>query len=252
MKAEKILAWVLALGMTFSTAAGFTAYAEGAQETVVRKDIANIVIPVDEADITITAPIDGQKPDLKASTTAKGVEIAQDPRWYLGNTELDKDSTFSAGKVYFVRVYLKPMEGYILSDDIKVSINGRQAYEPLDGGSIRVFSVSFTAQRNSADSSAAESSSSNSESSSSKINYSSKKPDSSSQGGNTTVSMPGDVNADKKIDIEDAVLVINHVNGVRPLSDNEYSRANVDRNKTVDIEDAVAIISHVNGVKAIG
>lgn len=61
----------------------------------------------------------------------------------------------------------------------------------------------------------------------------------------------GDVNADKKIDIEDAVLVINHINGARALTGEEYDRSDIDRNEKTDIEDAVAIISHVNGVNVI-
>lgn len=61
----------------------------------------------------------------------------------------------------------------------------------------------------------------------------------------------GDVNDDGKIDIEDAVMVINHVNGQKALTDAESSRADIDGNKNIDIEDAVSIISHVNGVKAI-
>lgn len=61
----------------------------------------------------------------------------------------------------------------------------------------------------------------------------------------------GDVNGDGNIDIEDAVKVINNVNGLNPLTDDEASRADIDANKKIDIEDAVAIIAHVNGVKAI-
>lgn len=61
----------------------------------------------------------------------------------------------------------------------------------------------------------------------------------------------GDVNADGNIDIEDAVMVINHVNGQKALTDDESKRANIDKNDKIDIEDAVAIISHVNGIKAI-
>lgn len=61
----------------------------------------------------------------------------------------------------------------------------------------------------------------------------------------------GDVNADGKIDIEDAVMVINNVNGVTPLTDDQIKCADIDGNKTIDIEDAVAIISHVNGINPI-
>lgn len=61
----------------------------------------------------------------------------------------------------------------------------------------------------------------------------------------------GDVNGDGRIDIEDAVMVINQINGQKALSNSEAKRANVDRNDKIDIEDAVAIIGHVNGIKVI-
>lgn len=58
----------------------------------------------------------------------------------------------------------------------------------------------------------------------------------------------GDVNGDGKIDIEDAVMVINHVNGVKVLTDDESNRADIDGNNDIDIEDAVRMISYINGV----
>lgn len=61
----------------------------------------------------------------------------------------------------------------------------------------------------------------------------------------------GDVNGDKTIDIEDAVLVIGNVNGNNVLTSEQEKSADVDGSGNVDIEDAVAIISHVNGVKSI-
>lgn len=61
----------------------------------------------------------------------------------------------------------------------------------------------------------------------------------------------GDVNADSEIDVEDAVRIINHVNGVKSLNNDEFKRGDIDKNGKVDIEDAVSIIAHVNGVKAI-
>lgn len=61
----------------------------------------------------------------------------------------------------------------------------------------------------------------------------------------------GDVNSDKRIDIEDAVMVIGHINGNQALTSKECRRADIDGNKVIDIEDAVAIIAHVNGVKPI-
>lgn len=75
-------------------------------------------------------------------------------------------------------------------------------------------------------------------------------PDSSSSPDRPTYK-PGDVNADGSIDIEDAVMVINHVNGMTALTDDETKRADIDGNSDIDIEDAVAIISHVNGVTPI-
>ena len=62
----------------------------------------------------------------------------------------------------------------------------------------------------------------------------------------------GDVDGSGNIDIEDAVAVISHVNGVKSLSSSAMKLADVDSNGEVDIVDAVAIISHVNGVKPIG
>lgn len=61
----------------------------------------------------------------------------------------------------------------------------------------------------------------------------------------------GDVNGDGTVDIEDAVMVIGHVNGSKALSGAESKRADVDGNSNIDIEDAVAIISHVNGIKSL-
>lgn len=61
----------------------------------------------------------------------------------------------------------------------------------------------------------------------------------------------GDVNSDGKIDIEDSVMVINHINGVKPLTDDQNRRADADFSKDIDIEDAVCIINHINGISLI-
>lgn len=66
---------------------------------------------------------------------------------------------------------------------------------------------------------------------------------------------PGDINGDGLIDIDDALLVINNVNGIAPITD-EYDLkvANVsdtDFSGVIDIEDAVAIIRHINGEEAL-
>lgn len=46
-------------------------------------------------------------------------------------------------------------------------------------------------------------------------------------------------------------MIIGHVNGSKALTDAESKRADVDGNSIIDIEDAVAIISHVNGIKSL-
>lgn len=61
----------------------------------------------------------------------------------------------------------------------------------------------------------------------------------------------GDVNNDEKIDVEDAVKIINHINGVTPLTEDQMIRADVDHNSVIDIQDAVKVINHVNGLAAI-
>lgn len=58
----------------------------------------------------------------------------------------------------------------------------------------------------------------------------------------------GDVNNDNNIDIEDAVAVINNVNGVTPLTKSQEKFADVDGSGRIDIEDAVKIIANINGV----
>lgn len=57
----------------------------------------------------------------------------------------------------------------------------------------------------------------------------------------------GDVNGDGTIDIEDAVAVIQHINGITPLTDEQEERADVSKDKNIDIDDAVTLISFVNG-----
>lgn len=61
----------------------------------------------------------------------------------------------------------------------------------------------------------------------------------------------GDVNNDTNIDIEDAVAVINHVNGLASLTEEQEKYADVNSSKNIDIEDAVLIINHINGLSAL-
>lgn len=58
----------------------------------------------------------------------------------------------------------------------------------------------------------------------------------------------GDINGDKLIDIEDAVGVINYINGVKPLFKNQLDAADLNKSDTVDIEDVVILINYINGL----
>lgn len=59
--------------------------------------------------------------------------------------------------------------------------------------------------------------------------------------------MLGDVNGDGATDIEDAVAIIQHINGMTPLVDDEELRADVSKDNNIDIDDAVTLISYING-----
>lgn len=61
----------------------------------------------------------------------------------------------------------------------------------------------------------------------------------------------GDVDDSGNVDIEDAVTVLNHINGVKSLSDLSMNAADVNTSGSVDIEDVVAIINQINGVQII-
>lgn len=60
--------------------------------------------------------------------------------------------------------------------------------------------------------------------------------------------MKGDVDNSGKVDIEDVVTVINHINGVKSLSGSAMSAADVDSSGNVDIVDAVTMINTINGI----
>lgn len=61
----------------------------------------------------------------------------------------------------------------------------------------------------------------------------------------------GDVNGDGEIAVDDAVTIINSINGVKPLTAEEEKAADCDGSDKIDIADAVAIINHVNGISPI-
>lgn len=61
----------------------------------------------------------------------------------------------------------------------------------------------------------------------------------------------GDVDGSGTVDIEDAVIILGHINGQKALDTSAMTVADVDKSGEVDIEDVVAIISQINGVKVI-
>ena len=61
----------------------------------------------------------------------------------------------------------------------------------------------------------------------------------------------GDVNHDNKIDIEDVVAIMNHINGISALDDKYIWAADVNDDGVVDIEDTVIINNHINGIKPL-
>lgn len=61
----------------------------------------------------------------------------------------------------------------------------------------------------------------------------------------------GDADLSGNIDIEDVVLIMQHINGIKPLPTQNFYVADVNLDKAVTIEDVVMIVSHINGVKPL-
>ena len=57
----------------------------------------------------------------------------------------------------------------------------------------------------------------------------------------------GDVNHDNIINMEDATIMQNHINNVKPIDEKFLWAADVNGDKVVDIEDVTAVIDHING-----
>lgn len=201
----------------------------------------DITIPEPEelkrADITITAPEIGEKPDYKIkAVTPEGslniyksyisLDIGKEMReydtfiWFEhidggAGYSVEPEDTFKEGHTYTAELEMSSGSSYTITKDTEIYVNGVKAVpsEYNDYVDTVYYSVDFKVEKK----------------------Y-----------------QTGDVNGDGNIDIEDAVQVIGHVNGQKALVDDEAKRADVDGNKAIDIEDAVAIISHVNGVKVLG
>lgn len=59
----------------------------------------------------------------------------------------------------------------------------------------------------------------------------------------------GDVNYDGKIDIEDIVMTINHINGVKALDEKGQKAADVNYDGVIDITDIATMVNEITGVK---
>lgn len=63
--------------------------------------------------------------------------------------------------------------------------------------------------------------------------------------------IPGDTDGSGEVDIIDAVMIISHINGIRPLTDEQLMRADIDGEEGISITDAVTVIGYINGTVAV-
>ena len=64
---------------------------------------------------------------VKSSTTGRYTEVANRASWFEDSTELPDGTFFKEGSVYTLKARIKANEGYALTKDTKVYINGRLA-----------------------------------------------------------------------------------------------------------------------------
>ena len=57
----------------------------------------------------------------------------------------------------------------------------------------------------------------------------------------------GDINKDKKIDVNDAIIVLKHITGKEKLTGNDFTRADVTKDSKVDVQDAITILKYIVG-----
>lgn len=167
---------------------------------------------VSRVDISVNGPAADKGPSFTADSLTNGAE-AYDVIWFDGDTRLSEEDTFEEGKEYRVQVTVDTLYGYVFAGIPEVYINDTPA-EKCEGSDADelIYSAVLTVLR-----------------------YEVEDPET------------GDINGDGYIDIEDAVIVINHINGIYALTDERLKRSDMDGSETVDIEDAVALINHVIG-----
>lgn len=166
--------------------------------------------PVSRVSITVSEPMAGGNPAYEASADKAGVRIVSGPEWFDGKIKLTEDHVFTEGKGYTAQVSISANEGWRFAEDPEVSINGVSAEYVTDGEEvIRTYRAVLTAQKKEHGS--------------------------------------GDISGDGVFDIEDVVMVISHINGNFPLSDEQLVLADIDGSGEVDIIDAVIMINMISG-----
>lgn len=60
----------------------------------------------------------------------------------------------------------------------------------------------------------------------------------------------GDVNGDKSVTVDDAILILRHIAGLETLSGDSLSAADMNGDQSVDVNDAVAILNSVAGTSS--
>ena len=98
----------------------------------------------DRVNVSVTAPVAGETPDFTASTdsticTLDGVS------WLDGSLALNAYNVFKAGKTYRAVVWLNPKEGYKITEDTEVFINGNKATFSNKDGNAAQFCYYFVA-----------------------------------------------------------------------------------------------------------
>ena len=200
-------------------------------------------IKVDKVDISVKKPVAGNAPTFKSRTDTEGVELYTRSRstsklgigrliktknsvqWYDGKTALTRTDKFEAGKTYTAKLYVVPTDGYVFSDNVEITINGKKAVfggtDIKNGG---LFSVDFDAAATDGE-------------------------DETPTDGEDGVK--GDVNGDGAVTITDVSKVAAHIKSKKLLTEEEQKRADVNGDGKVDVTDLSKIAAHVKGKKQL-
>ncbi len=102
---------------------------------------------IENASVSITAPVGGAKPDMNPVPKDPAAYSAELIYWYLDEgpayPHLTSSDTFTAGKKYRVRIKIEPKSGYCFDSDTAFSIEG---YKATYVGAL-TYEVTFTADQ---------------------------------------------------------------------------------------------------------